>query len=213
MNVDPNLAPALASLQQQAIRQSQLVGPVSAPALRKVVKKLSTKAPGLDGLTSSMLKKASDAQLQELSEQIADWEQQGSMPGAVLTTAVAMLPKKPDRERPIGLTSFGYRLWARARWGLYEKWAAEYAHSAPWDGARKGMSSLDIALSRLVRGEAQHYNRRHRTTRSLHSFCIFALPCTPTPDIFVQKKRLWLLWRQQEESSPAALSLQDSRSW
>ena len=100
VNVDPNLAPALASLQQQAIRQSQLVGPVSAPALRKVVKKLSTKAPGLDGLASSMLKKASDAQLQELSEQIADWEQQGSMPGAVLTTAVAML--KPDRKTDKG---------------------------------------------------------------------------------------------------------------
>ena len=44
-----------------------------------------------------MLKKASEAQLQELSEQMADWERQGSMPGAVLTTAVAMLPKKPDR--------------------------------------------------------------------------------------------------------------------
>ena len=42
--------------------------------------------------------------------------------------------------------------------------AAEYAHSAPWDGARKGMSSLDIALSRLVRGEAQHYNSKQEIT-------------------------------------------------
>ena len=164
VNEEPSLVPALTSLQLQAIRQSRLVGPVSALALRKVVKKLSTKVPGLDGLTSSMLKKASEAQLQELSEQMADWERQGSMPGAVLTTAVAMLPKKPDRERPIGLTSFRYRLWARARWGLYEKWAAEYAHSAPWDGARKGMSSLDIALSRLVRGEVHHYNSKQGIT-------------------------------------------------
>ena len=161
---DSGLERALASLKQQAIDQARAVGPVSAQALSKVVKKLSAKAPGLDGLTSSMLKKASEAQLQELAVHLAEWERQGTMPGAVLTTAVAMLPKKSDRERPIGLTSFGYRLWARARWGIYAEWAAEYARSAPWDGARKGISSLDIALSRLVRGEVQHYQGHHGVT-------------------------------------------------
>ena len=54
VNEEPSLVPALTSLQLQAIRQSRLVGPVSALALRKVVKKLSTKAPGLDGLTSRL---------------------------------------------------------------------------------------------------------------------------------------------------------------
>ena len=62
VNVDPNLAPALASLQQQAIRQSQLVGPVSAPALRKVVKKLSTKV-----LMSPWMPRASKPGLKEWS--------------------------------------------------------------------------------------------------------------------------------------------------
>ena len=75
-----------------------------------------------------------------------------------------MLPKKPERERPIGLTSFGYRLWARARWPLYETWAAQYALSAPWDGAKKGMASLDIALTRLVRGEIQHHLKKQGAT-------------------------------------------------
>ena len=110
------------TLKQQAISQFQVLGPIAPGELAKVIRKLAPKVPGLDGLTATMLKQASQPQLQELAEHIASWESSGTMPGQVLTTGVAMLPKKPERERPIGLTSFGYRLWARARWPLYEKW-------------------------------------------------------------------------------------------
>ena len=92
---------------------------------------MATKAPGLDGLTAPMLKKASPAQLQEAGGSHQQLGAEGTMPGPVLTTRVAMLPKKPERERPIGLTSFGYRIWARARWPLYESWAQQYVPAAP----------------------------------------------------------------------------------
>ncbi|CAE7252271.1 unnamed protein product, partial [Symbiodinium sp. CCMP2456] len=52
----------------------------------------------------------------------------------------------------------------QARWPLYEKWAEAYVPRAPWDGARKGLASLDIALARLVRGEIQHHLRRQGVT-------------------------------------------------
>ena len=152
------------TLKQQAISQFKELGPLAPSELAKVIKKLAPKVPGLDGLTAMMLKQASKPQLQELADHIAAWESSGTMPGQVLTTGVAMLPKKPERERPIGLTSFGYRLWARARWPLYEKWAEQYAVVAPWDGAKKGMASLDIALTRLVRGEIQHHLKKQGAT-------------------------------------------------
>ena len=152
------------TLKQQAISQFNDLGPLAPAELAKVIKKLAPKVPGLDGLTAIMLKQASKPQLQELAEHIATWESSGTMPGQVLTTGVAMLPKKPERERPIGLTSFGYRLWARARWPLYEKWAEQYATVAPWDGAKKGMASLEIALTRLVRGEIQHHLKKQGAT-------------------------------------------------
>ncbi|CAE7776131.1 unnamed protein product, partial [Symbiodinium necroappetens] len=155
---------AFLTLKQQAIKQFRDLGPLAPSELAKVIKKLAPKVPGLDGLTAMMLKQASTPQLQELADHIAAWESSGAMPGPVLTTGVAMLPKKPERERPIGLTSFGYRLWARARWPLYEKWAEQYSDAAPWDGAKKGMASLDIALTRLVRGEIQHHLKKQGTT-------------------------------------------------
>ncbi|CAE7600840.1 unnamed protein product [Symbiodinium sp. CCMP2592] len=128
--------PIFSRLLELAVEQHHALGPVSAEELTKVLKKLSTKAPGLDGLTAPMLKRAS-----------------------VLTTGVTMLPKKPERERPIGLTSYGYRIWARSRWPVYEKWARAYAATAPWDGARQGASSLDIALARLIRSEVNHFHK------------------------------------------------------
>ena len=155
---------AFITLRRQAISQYQEVGPVQPLELARVIKKLAPKAPGLDGLTANMLKQASQPQLHELADHIAAWESSGRMPGQVLTTGVAMLPKKPERERPIGLTSFGYRLWARSRWPLYETWAGQYALSAPWDGAKKGMASLDIALTRLVRGEIRHHLKKQGAT-------------------------------------------------
>ena len=155
---------AFLKLKQQAISQFKDLGPITPDELAKVIKKLAPKVPGPDGLTAMMLKQASQPQLQELADHIAAWESSGTMPGQVLTTGVAMLPEKPERERPIGLTSFGYRLWARARWPLYEKWAVQYAGAAPWDGAKKGMASLDIALTRLVRGEIQHHLKKQGAT-------------------------------------------------
>ena len=64
-----------------------------------------------------------------------------------------MLAKNDKIERPIGLTHYAYRAWARTRWPLYETWAKEFTQNTPWDKAKKGVSSLDVALARIIRHE------------------------------------------------------------
>ena len=75
------------------------------------------------------------------------------MSETVTMTLVALLPKKATEERPIGLTSYAYRAWCRARYHLHEDWARQYKQHSPWDRAIKGMSSLEVAVTRVIKGE------------------------------------------------------------
>ncbi|CAE7460623.1 unnamed protein product [Symbiodinium sp. CCMP2592] len=72
--------PIFSRLLERAVEQHHALGPVSAEELTKVLKKLSTKAPGLDGLTAPMLKRASVPQIAELADHIQAWEAKGQMP-------------------------------------------------------------------------------------------------------------------------------------
>ena len=82
------------------------------------------------------------------------------MPETVTMTLVALLPKKATEERPIGLTSYAYRAWCRARYHLHEDWARQYKQHSPWDRAIKGMSSLEVALTRVIKGEVLRQSGR-----------------------------------------------------
>ena len=88
----------------------------------------------------------------------------GRLPGQVCITLITMLAKNDRVERPIGLTHYAYRAWARTKWKLYEAWATDFGSRAPWDQARKGVSSLDVALARIIRHETARSQKRSGVT-------------------------------------------------
>ena len=134
------------TLREAAKAQAQQLGPTGLENLGKVIKKMKQKAPGPDGWTCQFLKDLDEAGVQGLKEQMIEWERQGRLPGQLCVTLVTMLAKNDKIERPIGLTHYAYRAWARTRWPLYETWAREFTQNTPWDKAKKGVSSLDVAL-------------------------------------------------------------------
>ena len=52
----------------------------------------------------------------------------------------------------------------RTKWKLYEAWATDFGSRAPWDQARKGVSSLDVALARIIRHETARSQKRSGVT-------------------------------------------------
>ena len=95
-----------------------------------------------------------------LPKKCGEWELTGRLPGQVCITLITMLAKNDRVERPIGLTHYAYRAWARTKWKLYEAWATDFGSRAPWDQARKGVSSLDVALARIIRHETARSQKR-----------------------------------------------------
>ena len=100
-----------------------------------------------------MLRALEPDQVALVAQAFRTWEATGQMPETVTMTLVALLPKKATEERPIGLTSYAYRAWCRARYHLHEDWARQYKQHSPWDRAIKGMSSLEVAVTRVIKGE------------------------------------------------------------
>ena len=141
--------------QLKAGAQEQLarVGPLTDEAVGKVLCKMAKKAGGPDGLSAQMLRALEPDQVSLVARAFRTWENTGQMPETVTMTLVALLPKKATEERPIGLTSYAYRAWCRARYHLHEDWARQYRQHSPWDRAIKGMSSLEVAVTRVLKGE------------------------------------------------------------
>ena len=141
--------------QLKAGAQAQLarVGPLSNEAVGRVLCKMAKKASGPDGLSAQMLRALEPDQVALVAQAFRTWEATGQMPETVTMTLVALLPKKATEERPIGLTSYAYRAWCRARYHLHEDWARQYKQHSPWDRAIKGMSSLEVAVTRVIKGE------------------------------------------------------------
>lgn len=77
---------------------------------------------------------------------------------------IALLPKSDKRERPIALLHVLYRAWVRLRWRLVSDWQVAYSKQAGWDKAVPGSQVLDVALSRMVLGEATRQQGHHLIT-------------------------------------------------
>ena len=145
--------PLFDQLAAGAILQLEQLGPLQDEAVAKVLRKMAKKAVGADGLSAQMLRALQPDQVALVAQAFREWEATGCMPETVTMTLVTLLAKKETEERPIGLTSYAYRAWCRTRYHLYDEWARQYKAAAPWDRAVKGLSSLEVAVTRVLKGE------------------------------------------------------------
>ena len=85
-----------------------------------------------------MLKQLPCGALQPLTQLLTEMERTGRSPGQWRVVKFAMLAKKADIERPIGLCDVVYKAWLQVRFSLVTAWMKQYAALAPWDAARPG---------------------------------------------------------------------------
>ena len=151
-------------LRDKAVAQFQQLPPHTAQSVQKAVKKLATKAMGADGWSAEMFRALDLSQCAVVAEHFNNWERSGSMAWQAMVSIVALIPKSTEEERPIALTPYPYRLWARTRWGLFQEWVDAFVKTHTWDRARKGLSSLDVALKRAFKAEILQVQKRHGAT-------------------------------------------------
>ena len=137
-------------LRNEAAAQQKTLPKACPEWLRKAIKKMPVKTSGPDGWTASFLKTLTVPEVAELVACFHNWEQEGVLQGQLCVSLTTMLAKNERVERPIALRHYAYRVWAKSRWPCYQEWAASFALTAPWDKAKAGVSSLDVALAHGV---------------------------------------------------------------
>ena len=151
-------------LRQKAAEELKQVGPLTDKQVEAALRKMAKKACGPDGLTGPMLKALEPNQVTLVAEAFRTWEATGVMPETATMSLVALLPKKESEERPIALTSYAYRAWCKSRYPLHDEWARQYQLSSPWDRAVKNHSSLEVAVTRVLKGEVHRQNQKSGIT-------------------------------------------------
>ncbi|CAE7233951.1 unnamed protein product [Symbiodinium natans] len=152
------------ALQHAAVAQARTLPPITGSMVEKAIQKMAHKAIGADGWSVQMLQKLAPVQLERLAAFFNTWERQGCFPAQLSLVLVALINKSEDEERPIGLTPVPYRLWAKLRWPVFKAWLDNYAATQDWDRAKKGLSSLDVALRRKMSHEILYRKKRHGVT-------------------------------------------------
>ena len=158
---DPSL---YAILKNKAIAQAKELQPIPLQEAVAYFKKISCKAPGADGWTSQMLRNLSEGAIQAILDFYRACELSADWPAQFAVNLIVLLPKSCKRERPIALMHILYRAYVRLRWHLVARWQLHYARLGTWDKATPGSGVLDIALSRLVRGETARCHKEHLCT-------------------------------------------------
>ena len=151
-------------LRHKAAEELRQVGPLTNKQVEEALRKMAKKACGPDGLTCPMLKTLEPDQVALVAEAFRTWEATGVMPETATMSLVALLPKKESEERPIALTSYAYRAWCKSRYPLHDEWARQYQLSSPWDRAVKNHSSLEVAVTRVMKGEMHRQNQKSGIT-------------------------------------------------
>ena len=143
-----------------AAKSSQLFKK-TANVLEAILKTVTDKAGGLDGLTYAALKNLPDPAYEQLTQALNLAEATGVAPQHWQVHHVALLPKNADIERSITLTSITYRLWCFCRAQVVKKWMRETAEQFPWDKASPGNTCLETGMQRLLRGEVSRAANKH----------------------------------------------------
>ncbi|CAE7198495.1 unnamed protein product [Symbiodinium sp. CCMP2592] len=159
--VDPAL---LSDLRQRARMQAKELGPIPLDQAVAAFKRVPSKAPGLDGWTFEMLKNLQRPAVASIISFLHHCETEATWPAQMVFALIALLPKSEKRERPIALLHVLYRTWVRMRWKLVSDWQFQYCKAAVWDKAMPGSQVLDVALGRLLRGEAARQSGQHLVT-------------------------------------------------
>ncbi|CAE7692335.1 unnamed protein product [Symbiodinium sp. CCMP2592] len=151
-------------LKHRAMLQARELGPIPIEQAVAAFKKVPTKAPGLDGWTCEILQNLQRPAVEAIVAFLHHCELEASWPDQMVFALIALLPKSDKRERPIALLHVLYRAWVRLRWKLVADWQGQYSREAVWDKAMPGSQVLDVALSRLLRGEASRQSGQHLIT-------------------------------------------------
>ena len=134
----------LPDLQQRAIEEAKGLEPISPAMLRTKFQCLPEKAPGVSGWGNRMLKQLPHGALLPLTQLLTEMERTGRSPGQWHVVKFAMLAKKVDIERPIGLCDVVYKAWLQVRFSLVTAWMKKYAAVGAWDAARPGNTCLSV---------------------------------------------------------------------
>ena len=151
-------------LRHKAAEELRQVEPLTNKQVEEALRKMAKKACGPDGLTGPMLKALEPDQVALVAEAFRTWKATGVMPETATMSLVALLPKSESEERPIALTSYAYRAWCKSRYLLHDEWARQYQLSSPWDRAVKNHSSLEVAVTRVMKGEMHRQNQKSGIT-------------------------------------------------
>ena len=158
---DPSL---FAKLKSKAVEQARDLQPIPLHDAVNFFRQFPCKAPGADGWTPQLLRGLPEPAIQAILDFFRECELCAEWPAQFAVNLIVLLPKSLKRERPIALLHILYRAYVRLRWPLVANWQHHYARVGKWDKAMPGSGVLDIALSRLVRGESARHHKEHLCT-------------------------------------------------
>ena len=157
--------PALfAQLREKALDQAQAMEPIPLQEAVHHFKRMPLKAPGMDGWNPQMLRRLSEPAVAAVLDFFRQCELRAEWPAQFAINLIVLLPKSIKRERPIALLHVLYRSYIRLRWFLVSQWQISYSRIGVWDKATPGSGVLDVALSRLMRGEVTRHRKEHLCT-------------------------------------------------
>lgn len=140
-------------LRKRALQQVAEQKPLSSAQIKETLKCIPNKKGGPDGVSFQVLKNLPQEAFSGLTFLLQSIEKEGKWPQQIILVQVAMLPKSSTVERPISLTHVVYRLWAKMRKYLVDRWLLEDRQTAFWDNAVKHNTCLQVSLLRLIRAE------------------------------------------------------------
>ena len=152
-------SPERLALRAEASQQARGLVPLTFEQVKAACLGTGNKKGGLDGWSYRALRNLPDACYQQLAELFRSVELELSLPLQMRAVQVALLPKSPEKERPISLTSVLWRIFSKLRRPVLDGWLKEYVAHAPFDAATPGRTCLDPALSRLIKAEDHKFRK------------------------------------------------------
>ena len=157
----------LESICQQGRFHAARLEALTAGAMLKKAKSLSSKAAGIDAISNDLLCNLPFEGMQDLAHILRHIELTSEVPMQWLASLVVLIPKSATIERPIALTSAVYRFWCKMRGDLIKQWQSQLGGLMPWERAKPGSQCLHIALNRLLRAEVNSADQKFVVSASI----------------------------------------------